>query len=415
MKILVFPDELDISGGPRNAIELSAALRDLHGYEVVLFATPGPMINLVAEKGLRFLPAPAARFHPSPARMRAFEEAVRRERPDLIYVWEWWECIEAYYNVHLRMRVPMVVTAMTMSIPRLLPKQVPTTFGTPELVDEARANGRRKVALLLPPVDVHSNAPGAVDPEPFREQWGIQSGDITLVSVSRLDWEMKAESLIRAFEVVRGLGRDLPLRLVVVGDGNARANLGRFADAINSELRRPAVVLTGRLLDPRPAYAAGDIIIGMGGSALRGMAFSKPVIIVGEHGFCDLLTKATAYSFLHKGMFGYGDGTPSKARMTAQICRLADQLEERALIGQFSRDFVVEHFSLETVSERLAEFCHSAADEKVQPMAAMPDGLRTAAIYLRERRFFSCSRGTMFSRSRCTIPRDMYEMPSILK
>jgi len=46
------------------------------------------MVKLVEEKGLRFLPAPEAHVHPSPARMRASRDAVRRERPDLLHVWD---------------------------------------------------------------------------------------------------------------------------------------------------------------------------------------------------------------------------------------------------------------------------------------------------------------------------------------
>ena len=104
-----------------------------------------------------------------------------------------------------------------MNITRLLPKALPTTFGTPQLVDLAKAAGRRKVELLLPPVDVHLNAPGAVDPQPFRKRYGIEYGAMTLVTVSRLsDW-VKSESLIRTLGVVRTLGRDLPLRFVIVG------------------------------------------------------------------------------------------------------------------------------------------------------------------------------------------------------
>jgi glycosyltransferase involved in cell wall biosynthesis len=155
MKILVFAHRLEVGGTQVNAIELAAALRDLHSYEVVLFATPGPNVKLVEEKGLRFLPAPDARFHPSLRRMIALREAVQRERPDLIHVWDWWQCLEAYYAVHLPMRIPMVVTDMMMGVTRVLPKALPTTFGTPELVDLAKAKGRRCVELLVPSVDVH--------------------------------------------------------------------------------------------------------------------------------------------------------------------------------------------------------------------------------------------------------------------
>src|SRR5512134_1477962 len=110
MKILVFGHHLVVGGTPLNSIELAAALRDLHGHDVVFFATPGPMLKLVQEKNLRFLPAPERHIHPSPARMSALRDAVRRERPDVLHVWDWFQCLDAYYSVHLPMRVPMVVT-----------------------------------------------------------------------------------------------------------------------------------------------------------------------------------------------------------------------------------------------------------------------------------------------------------------
>ena len=360
MKILFFAHDLVVCGTTVNAIELAGALRDLHGHEVMLFATPGPMVKLVEEKGLRFLPAPAARLHPSPARMRALRDVVGREGPDLIHVWEWHQCLDAYYIEHLLMGVPMVLTDMSMTLRPLLPKALPTTFGTPELLDQARAAGHRRLELLLPPVDVHQNAPDAVDPQPFRKRYGVENRDLTLVTVSRLDTLMKAESLIRTVDAVRRLGRGLPLRLMIVGDRDMRAKLERLAVETNAQLGRAAIVLTGALLDPRPAYAAADIVIGMGSSALRGMAFGKPVVIVGEQGFSAPLTPETAESFYYKGIYGQGDGSTGNARLVADICALAERPEQLLGLGKFSRQFVVRHFSLETVGARLAEFCRHA-------------------------------------------------------
>jgi glycosyltransferase involved in cell wall biosynthesis len=366
---------------------------------VVLYATPGPNVKLVEEKGLRFLPAPDARFHPSLRRMRALREAVRREGPDLIHVWDWWQCLEAYYAVHLPMRIPMVVTGMMMDVTRLLPKALPTTFGTPELVDLAKATGRRRVELLLPPVDVHLNAPNAVDPQPFRQQYGIEDSDITVVTVSRFEWFLKGESLVRTIDAIRSLGRDLPLRFVIVGDGMMRAKLERLAGATNADLGRPAVVLTGMLPDPRLAYAAADIVVGMGGSALRGMAFGKPVIIVGEKGFSVPLTPETAEFVYYKGMYGQGDGSPSNVRLEADIRGLVEHPGQLPVLGEFSRQFVLRHFSLEEVSAHLAEICRGAAAEVPQLYVTAVDALRTAAVYLRERRFLTPSRDPWPNRS----------------
>ena len=387
MRVLVFGHWLEIGGTQVNAIELAATLRDLHGHDVTYFATPGPMLDLVRAKSLRFLPAPPARVHPSPARMAELRRVLRQERFDVIHAWDWWQCLDAYYVAHLAMRFPLAITDMSMILHRVLPRSLPTTFGTPELVDLARSKGHRRAELILPPVDVHQNSPETVDPRPFRREHGIGDSEVLLVSVSRLATTMKAESLRRIIDVVRTLGRDLPLRLVIVGEGTARAELEALAASANEELGRPAVALPGALFDPRPAYAAADVVVGMGGSALRAMAFAKPVLVVGERGFSAIFGPETAEAFHYRGMYGIGDGSPSNEQLAAHIRELAGSPEQLRALGEFSRRFVVEHHALEAVGARLEGFLRAAAGEAPRLSAAAADGLRTAAVWLRERRF----------------------------
>ena len=389
MKVLVFAHQLEVGGTQTNAIELAAELRDSHGFDVVLFATPGPAVALAHEKRLRFVAAPDAFVHPSPARARALRETVRRERPDVIHAWDWWQCIDAYYGEHLLKRVPLVVSDMYMTLTRVLPKKLPTTFGTPELVDLARAAGRSSAQLLLPPVNVEANAPSVVDPAPFRREWNIGDDEITLTSVSRLSAFMKAEALHRTIQAVKELGNTIPLKFVIVGDGPGRHELERLASDANRSLGRPAVVLTGQLLDPRPAYAAADIVVGMGGSALRGMAFAKPVVIVGERGFSARFGPETEQYFYYKGIYGLGDGDPTNKRLVDDIRALADNRASWPALGMFAREFVVRHFSLATTSAQLAALLHRAANTPIRMSAASVDGLRTAAVLLRERRLLS--------------------------
>src|SRR4051812_28119583 len=112
MKILVFADKLQVGGTQVNAIDLTTALRDRFGHDVSMFATPGPMAELVRRNGLRLHAAPDALVHPSPAKMRALRDVVRRERPDLIHVWDWPQCLDSYYASHLLDGIPMVLTVM---------------------------------------------------------------------------------------------------------------------------------------------------------------------------------------------------------------------------------------------------------------------------------------------------------------
>src|SRR5436190_23938411 len=112
-----------------------------------------------------------------------------------------------------------------MDVTIILPNKLPAKYGTPQLVDHAKAEGRSKAALLLPPVDVRLNAPGAVDPTEFKKRHGLADNELVIVTVSRLVENMKQESLIRTVEVVGKLGRELPLRLLIVGGGSARETL----------------------------------------------------------------------------------------------------------------------------------------------------------------------------------------------
>ncbi|QUS35111.1 glycosyltransferase family 4 protein [Falsirhodobacter algicola] len=388
MRLLVFAHRLELGGTQTNAIELAAALRDRHDFEVLFHATPGPMEDLVHAKGLRFLPAADARLHPSLSRIRLLRDVVRRERPDLIHAWDWWQGIEAYCGVHLPMNVPLIISDMMMSLTRLLPRQIPTTFGFEALQQQAEREGWRAASLLPPPVDLHANRPGRPARAEARAALGIEEGEIAIVSVSRLAHVMKSESLIRAIDAMRRLAPRLPLKLVIVGDGMARAELQQRAASVNEAVGRPAIVLTGGMTDPRPAYEAADIVLGMGGSALRGMAYAKPVVITGAQGFARIFAPDSAHLFQQNGMYGVG-GTP-EATATA-LLHLATDPDLRTRLGAFGRSYVEQHHALDMLADRFAALCHAAVDGcPAQP--SLQDAARSAMIYLRERRFRNASR-----------------------
>ena len=387
MKIVLFLHELALGGTTVNAIELATVLRDAHGCDVILFAPRGPMLELVTRSRLRYVEAPAADMHPCPARMKALRALVRSERPALVYVWETWALMDAYCAVHVPMRVPILLTDMQMHVARLLPRAVPTTFGTPELVEKARAAGSRNVSLLLPPIDVLANAPGIHVPAQARANFGVTANETLVVIVSRLVHSMKGESLHHAIDAVAALGRDFPIRLLIVGDGLAREELISRATAINADLQREAISLPGALLDPGPAYAAADIVVGMGSSAIRAMAYGKPVVVVGESGFAATLTPETAPTFLHQGFFGRGNGESDAERLLYEIRGLMESPERRDLLGKFSSQLVRTHFCLDVVARQLKLLCDAAATARPRFIDVMFDCFRTGAIYLRERRF----------------------------
>jgi hypothetical protein len=111
------------------------------------------------------------------------------------------------------------------------------------------------------------------------------------------------------------------------------------------------------------------------------------VIVVGEQGFAAAMSQATVGSFYERGLFGVGEGAPGHGRLVAAIEQLATDARLRANCATLGQRFVHEHFALELTSDRLNTLCESAVAKPPTRRERLIDGLRTAALYTRERRF----------------------------
>src|SRR4051794_36571200 len=296
MRIVVYPHTLTIGGSQLNAIELAGAVRD-RGHDVTIFAPEsGPLRDVIEQLRLPLLLAPRHHRRPSMAIARALGAMCNVQRTQIVHGYEWPPCLEAFYGPLLVNRVAVGCTVMSMAVAPFIPPSIPLVVGTEQIAAAARIDRSGTVSVIEPPVDTDSNHP-KIDGGCFRRQYGLE--DIpTIVLVSRLAVALKLEGIERAIAAVAQLAGETPVRLVIVGDGPARDGLARAAAEVNARAGRGTVVLTGELADPRPAYAAADIVLGMGGSALRAMAFAKPLVVLGELGFAEVLTAESAATFL---------------------------------------------------------------------------------------------------------------------
>jgi glycosyltransferase involved in cell wall biosynthesis len=273
-------------------------------------------------------------------------KTVRDRGVDVVHGHEWPPAVEAYLGPRTRLGVPAVATVMSAAVAPFLPRQMPLVVGTEQLRQEVLADGYRDVTLIEPPVDVAANSPD-FDPGDFRAVHGIAADTVLAVICCRLVRELKLEGLLAACDAFGELARDgHPVQLVIAGDGDERVAVTERARQAEAVAGRPVVIMTGELTDPRPAYAAADIVLGMGGSSLRGMAFGKPLIVQGERGFWKLCDPDTVDEFLTGGWYGLGDGVDGSARLKAEVVPLIQDAQRRATLGSFSRQIVVERFGL---------------------------------------------------------------------
>ncbi|MEU5878049.1 glycosyltransferase family 4 protein [Spirillospora sp. NPDC047279] len=358
MRILVYPHAMEIGGSQLNAIELAAAVRDL-GHEVAVAGEPGPLVERVRAAGIEHLPLDPGRRRPSPATVRMLRGLAADRGFDVVHGYEWPPGLEAFHAARGRRDLAAVCTVMSMSVAPFLPPSLPLVVGTEDIRRTVLGRrGRRPgaVHLIEPPVDVRANAPDH-PAEEFRQRFRLDGRALDVVVVCRLVAELKLEGLLTAIDVIGTLD-PLPLRLVIVGDGPCRAQVESRATEVNARLGRRAVILTGELDDPRPAYAAASIALGMGGSALRALAFARPLIVQGEHGFFELLTPETAEIFLDQGW--YGVGGPGATKLAAVLRDLATDEVRRKELGDYGRRLVTDRFSLERAARVQVEIYTAA-------------------------------------------------------
>lgn len=381
MKILVYPHTMEIGGSQLNAVQLAGAVRDL-GHEVIVISEPGPMVARVRELGLEHVEIPRLRGLPSVAVGHRLVRLVRERRIDVVHGYEWSSVIEAFFGPALRYRTPVVGTVMSMAVVWFFPRTVPLIVGTAEMRRAAIEAGHRRVTLLEPPVDTESDDPALEDGGNLRRRLGIAPEEVLIVMVSRLASTLKLEGLLTACQTMGEIATNARCcaRLLIVGDGPVRDQVSDAAAAANARAGRNVVVLCGEMVDPRPAYAAADIVIGMGGSALRGMAFAKPLVVIGEQGFSEVLTDHSLGSFLQGGWYGTGPGSLGAGVPALQraLEALIVSRDLRRTLSSSSRQLVIDRFSLRRAA-RLQEMEYQAAvDQQVAAAAWAKDVALTA-------------------------------------
>ena len=386
MRLLVHVNTLEIGGSQTNAVDLAVQMAH-RGHDVVLFGPEGPLADRAISGGIAYEPAPERpKIRPSPAVIRALLSAVDRHGIEVVHGYEWPPILECVYGPGLRRGTTVVGTVMSMGVAPFIPHHIPLVVGTANIRD-AEATRRVRVDLLEPPVDLELDDPGLSYPD-VRAELGA-TDELLVVVVGRIASELKLEGLLSAVEAVRRVGGATRLRLVIVGDGPARGEVEAAAAAANRDVARTVVDVIGSRSDPRPWYAGADVALGMGGSALRAMAFGKPLVVQGEQGFWRLLTPDTLPEFLRQGWYGVGDGGSGADNLIKCLGELAVGPDLRAELGEFGRAVVEERFSLHHAADLqeqiYAESASSATSWAEAPRLLAGPLARVLAYDLRRR------------------------------
>jgi glycosyltransferase involved in cell wall biosynthesis len=343
------------------------------GHRVTVYAAHGALVPRIKELGLGYVAAPERRWPLDIRGIRSLTRTAHALGVDVVHSYEWPPSLEAAYGPTRALGIPTVMTVLSMDVPDFLPRHLPIIVGTHDLARRV-FDHNREVHVIEPPIDVRANSPQAI--QNARTLLGLDEDGIVISVVGRLsDEHEKYLGVLEAISVVDDLAGSLDVTLLIVGDGEGMSAVRSRAEKVNARHGRRAIRVEGNQLDPRAAYAAADVVLGMGSSALKGMAFAKPVVVQGAQGFWQLLTPESRGPFLSEGFFGHGGAGADDLEPILRLL-LADS-ERRSVLGGFGRDLVESRFNLQLAGQRLAHIYEAAADPATPPLRATRSLTRT--------------------------------------
>lgn len=374
------PLHLSMGGSHLNAIELASAVRR-HGHEVLMYAPDGILARRVEEAGIERIPAVRGSGL-SPTGIAKLGTLVKQRRIGLVHAYEWAPSVEAAFGAGLWRNTPVLMSVMAMEVPGFLPKHLPITVGTTALAEKEKLR-RRSVYLLEPPIDMAFNR--STDVGGARRLWGVPENDfvVSLVSMLTTDLE-KLQGVLTAIAMVDQLAQQHSIRLLIAGDGEGYEQVSIRAARVNDRHGRIVVQVVGYQEDASTIYEAADAVIGMGGSAIKGMAFAKPLIVQGAAGFWQLLTPATADGFLRSGWFG--DGGKGIRDLEGALLELLSSQQRCEELGTYGRLLVQDRYSLDKAGSVLSSVYEEVAKRHVRRSEALPSLTRSAVEVARFRR-----------------------------
>ena len=399
MKILVYPHDMAMGGSQLNALELAAAVRT-QGHDVTIVGRTGVLKSRIDEMNLEFIELPPPGRRPSRRVVLALKSLVRERGIDIVHGYEWPPALEALLTCTGTPATP-ITTVLSMAVAPFIPRNLPLEVGTQQIAELERNAGRKFVRLMEPPVDIEGDrSTDNIPLSQIAQKWGIKGDALTLVIVSRLAKEMKLEGILAAIRLIRNWESRQKLQLVIVGSGPAWSDVREAASEANSFAGEEKVILTGEVIDPRWAYAMADIVLGMGGSALRGMAMGKPLIVQGEKGYWKTLDHESIQEFLWQGWYGVGhEGDVGEMILKKELLPLVRSPELRERLGQYSRTVVQNRFSLEGAATRQIHYYQEARIAWEDRKKIGLETLRSGSSFLgyKFRRFGERICGTMTS------------------
>lgn len=361
LNVLLALMALETGGAETHVVGLAHELKK-RGHQVVVASQGGCLEEELLAAGIKHFQVPLHSRAPWDMLrgMRLMTRIVKEQNIDLIHAHARIPAWVGHF-VSLWTRRPMVTTAhgiystnlglrtltawgdQAVAVSQDVKAHLVQNFGVPE----------DNVTVIPNGVDTVRFAPD-VDPQPTLSEFGLSHDDPKVVYISRLSGA-RGEVALRVIEAIPELLRRYPtLTAFVVGEGDKLPEVQRWAEKVNDDFSRPAIMVTGARTDTAAIIAPATVVIGVGRVILEGMASAKPVVIAGEAGFMGLLTPERLAEARRHNFSGRKSNQATVAQaIVSAVDKVLGNAELARELGDFGRQVVLEEFSLAQMSREV--------------------------------------------------------------
>ncbi len=358
MRVLMTTMKLDIGGAETHIVELAKAL-SRQGVEVFVASNGGAYEKELSDGGVSHIRIPFHSKNPLCMRRayRMLKQTILEKKIDVVHAHA---RIPAFLCALLHKKIPFrfVTTAHWVFTTRF-PYNLLTRWGDRSLavsddikdyLVENYGLSPQQIRVTINGIDLEKFSPDT-DYSSIAGEFDLNSGKTRIVYVSRMDLDrsLAAHKLI---EAAPKLAKRIPnLEILIVGGGNDLINIEAEAKAVNEGAGKRLIITTGSRTDINRFVASGDLFIGVSRAALEAMACEKPAIIAGNEGYIGIFDQSKLQLGIDTNFCCRGCGEVTAQGLLEDILTVLEASpEEQKALGEFARETVREHYSIDTMA-----------------------------------------------------------------
>lgn len=356
MKILFYVNDLRIGGCQINAVNLGKALVQ-RGHNVIFVAETGSLSERILKNGMSFVPILTSRGRPSLKISRKIAEVAQFHSVDIIQAFDPMPLMEAYASQIWHSKpVYGLITAQATPEYRL-PQHQEIALVNQDTIERYKKRwgwDPERLRLLVARLDCDLYKPQSVREDQLFSEFPLQANAPILSLISRIDtgkWKTIELFLLAALQWQKTKAEVMPINFLIVGDGILFSELQTLILDLGLSGQ---VFAIGERLDIPEIMNASAIVLGMASTCQQGLACGRPVIVVGENGFSDLIEPCN-FDYLAGFHFNlhHISSKIQPDHLCQQFVKVLEYPENAKKLGEFGRMIACERFDSHIGAEQL--------------------------------------------------------------